>query len=103
MRAGPRDYSPQSVSLAKTQGRQARTSLDVRLYVFARAAIACLIVLLADHAAEATEPRAAPGGFRLATFSADVTPPLGHPLLGGATVTPVAARIDDRLFAADSC
>lgn len=37
--------------------------------------------------------------FRLATFSADVTPPLGHPLLAGATVAPPASRIDDRLFA----
>ena len=37
--------------------------------------------------------------FRLATFSADVTPPLGHPLLAGATVAPTASRIDDRLFA----
>src|SRR5262245_64738150 len=38
-------------------------------------------------------------GFRLATFSAEVTPPLGHPLLAGATVAPDAKRIDDPLFA----
>src|SRR5436305_11289215 len=38
-------------------------------------------------------------GFRLATFSAEVTPPVGHPLLAGATVTPNAKRIDDPLFA----
>src|SRR5205823_5090329 len=38
-------------------------------------------------------------GFRLATFSAEVTPPIGHPLLAGATVTPNAKRIDDPLFA----
>src|SRR5215468_4440159 len=38
-------------------------------------------------------------GFRLATFSAEVTPPIGHPLLAGATVTPDARRIDDPLFA----
>jgi len=37
--------------------------------------------------------------FRIATFSADVTPPVGHPLLAGATVTPDAKRIDDPLFA----
>jgi hypothetical protein len=37
--------------------------------------------------------------FRLATFSADVTPPIGHPLLAGATVTPPAKSIDDPLFA----
>jgi len=36
-------------------------------------------------------------GFRLATFSADVTPPLGHALCGGM-VAP-AARIDDPLSA----
>lgn len=38
-------------------------------------------------------------GFRLATFSAEVTPPVGHPLLAGATVAPDAKRIDDPLFA----
>src|SRR5262249_38734212 len=38
-------------------------------------------------------------GFRLATFSVEVTPPVGHPLLAGATVTPDAKRIDDPLFA----
>ncbi len=37
--------------------------------------------------------------FRLATFSADVTPPLGHPLLGGTTTPPPAHAIDDPLFA----
>jgi hypothetical protein len=35
--------------------------------------------------------------FRLATFSADVTPPLGHPLLGGHLMP--ARTIDDPLFA----
>ena len=39
------------------------------------------------------------GRFHLARFSADVTPPLGHPLLAGATITPPARRIDDRLQA----
>lgn len=59
--------------------------------------LACLgaALTIAVAAAQAGEPR----GFRLATFSADVTPPLGHPLLGGATVAPTASRIDDRLFA----
>ena len=37
--------------------------------------------------------------FRIATFSSDVTPPIGHPLLANATRTPIASRIDDRLFA----
>ncbi|MDB5338227.1 MAG: hypothetical protein JWN70_3846 [Planctomycetaceae bacterium] len=37
--------------------------------------------------------------FRLATFSSDVTPPLGHPLLAGATIAPPVKRIDDPLFA----
>lgn len=37
--------------------------------------------------------------FRLATFSADVTPPLGHPLIGGATTPPGAKEIADPLFA----
>ena len=50
-------------------------------------------------AAAGAEARAAAPTFRLATFSADVTPPLGHPLLAGATVAPPAGRIDDRLYA----
>ena len=37
--------------------------------------------------------------YRLATFFADVTPPVGHPLLGGATITPPVKRVDDPLFA----
>jgi hypothetical protein len=36
--------------------------------------------------------------FRLATFEADVTPPLGHPLLGGTTTPPPAHAIDDPLL-----
>jgi hypothetical protein len=39
----------------------------------------------------------APDGLRLATFVAEVTPPLKHPLMGGG-IAP-AARIDDPLFA----
>lgn len=35
--------------------------------------------------------------FRLATFAADVTPPLASPLLGGVTVVPPAKAIDDPL------
>src|SRR5690242_1346037 len=37
--------------------------------------------------------------FRLATFSADVTPPLGHPLLAGVSTPPPTSRIDDPLLA----
>jgi hypothetical protein len=37
------------------------------------------------------------GPFRLGVFSADVTPPVGHPLLGG--MLPAAASIADPLFA----
>src|SRR5262245_60607290 len=35
--------------------------------------------------------------YRLATFAADVTPPLGHPLMGGG-IAP-AKKIDDPLYA----
>lgn len=38
-----------------------------------------------------------PPTFRLATFTAEVTPPLGHALMGGG-IAP-AARVDDPLFA----
>jgi hypothetical protein len=48
--------------------------------------------LLHPLQAEAAEPP-----LQLTTFSADVTPPLGHPCMGGG-VAPVA-RIDDPLFA----
>ncbi len=37
--------------------------------------------------------------FRIALFSAVVTPPLGHPLLGGTTTPPPAHAIDDPLSA----
>ncbi|MGE0756749.1 MAG: sialidase family protein [Pirellulaceae bacterium] len=42
---------------------------------------------------------AKPASFQLATFSADVTPPLGHSLLGGTTTPPPAHAIDDPLLA----
>jgi len=42
-------------------------------------------------------PAPARGEYRLAIFSADVTPPLGHPCMGGG-IKP-AERIDDPLFA----
>jgi hypothetical protein len=42
------------------------------------------------------EARAAEGGYQLATFVADVTPPLGHALMGGG-IAP-ARRIEDPLF-----
>ncbi len=41
--------------------------------------------------------RAAAPAYQLAAFSTDVTPPIGHPLMGGG-ITP-AQRIDDPLFA----
>ena len=41
--------------------------------------------------------RADEAEYRLAIFSADVTPPLGHPCMGGG-IRP-AERIDDPLFA----
>lgn len=54
-------------------------------------------LLLAEMTpADESEPRKS--SFRIATFSADVTPPLGSPLLGGATVTPAVKAIDDPLF-----
>src|SRR5687767_824613 len=46
----------------------------------------------------ALESLAAPaGGFRLASFSADVTPPIGHPLLAG--LVPPTKAVDDLLSA----
>lgn len=42
-------------------------------------------------------PAAAAPAYQLATFTAEVTPPLGHPLMGGG-VAP-AQKIDDPLFA----
>ena len=51
------------------------------------------VLLLAGCAA----PQGAEGGFRIATFQADVTPPIGHPLCGGM-VAP-AARVEDPLSA----
>ncbi len=47
---------------------------------------------------DAAEPAVEPGRFRLAVFSADVTPPLGMPLLGNASFVPPAQGIDDPLF-----
>jgi hypothetical protein len=57
-----------------------------------RQALGSLAALALPAAAE--EPR---GGYRLATFSAEVTPPIGHPCMGGG-IDPVRA-IDDPLFA----
>ena len=56
---------------------------------------AALGMVLGGQASNKTEG----AEFRLATFSADVTPPLGHPLLGGTTTPPPAHAIDDPLFA----
>ena len=58
-------------------------------------AIPGAIALAAGCRTPQTSLRAA--SFRLATFSADVTPPLGHALMGGG-IAP-AARVDDPLFA----
>jgi len=54
--------------------------------------VLALLILAGCSGVPAAEP-----GFRIATFSADVTPPLGHALCGGM-VAP-AARIADPLFA----
>lgn len=47
--------------------------------------------------AGANSPAAATPMYQLATFTAEVTPPLGHPLMGGG-IAP-AQKIDDPLFA----
>ena len=52
------------------------------------------LCLLATNSLSAAEP-----GYRLATFRSDVTPPIGHPLLAGATVAPPAKSIVDPLYA----
>lgn len=57
-----------------------------------RAALGTMAVL-GSSALAADRP-----GFRLATFSVDVTPPPGCPLLGGATVVPPSKGVDDPLF-----
>src|SRR5262245_5702264 len=54
-------------------------------------------LLAASLAAPVALARAADGSLTLATFSADVTPPLGHPLMGGG-IKP-AERIEDSLDA----
>jgi hypothetical protein len=62
-----------------------------------RRTTALLLLALAPLLLGTTARAADKPAFRLATFSADVTPPLGHPCMGGG-VAP-AARIDDPLFA----
>lgn len=61
-----------------------------------------LIILLAACHFGWSDAQTAPARdeatYRLATFAADVTPPLGCPLLGGATVTPAVKGVDDPLF-----
>jgi hypothetical protein len=59
-----------------------------------RAALGILASSLGGLALDAWA--AAAGQFQLATFVADVTPPLGHPLMGGG-IAP-AQRIEDPLF-----
>lgn len=59
-----------------------------------QALLAALIVVLAVVLARRTPPDAE---FRLAIFSVDVTPPVGHPSMGGG-IKPVV-EVDDPLFA----
>jgi len=56
-----------------------------------------LVALTAAGLANMDHAEAASGVFRLSTFSADVTPPIGHALLAGAC--PPARRVVDPLFA----
>lgn len=46
-----------------------------------------------------TTSQLAAAEFRLATFSTDVTPLLGHPLLAGVSSPPPVIRVDDPLYA----
>jgi hypothetical protein len=62
------------------------------------AAMGAITVLEMATPAVIAQPAPQPkDGFRLATFEADVTPPLGHPLIGG--LRPPAKAIADRLTA----
>jgi hypothetical protein len=54
-------------------------------------------LLLALGLLTGIEARAADPTFRIATFSAEVTPPLGHPLMGGG-IAP-AKKVEDPLYA----
>ena len=60
-----------------------------------REALAVLALLAGTGSAGRAFPTAGP--FRLATFAADVTPPVGHPLLAG--LAPPVAAVDDPLEA----
>ncbi|MFN0196011.1 MAG: hypothetical protein ACKVT0_04655 [Planctomycetaceae bacterium] len=61
-----------------------------KICVFVAAMIAILGIALSQlPAAE----------FQLATFSADATPPFGHPLIGGASSVAPVSRVDDPQFA----
>ncbi|WP_205679035.1 hypothetical protein [Aquisphaera insulae] len=70
--------------------RPNRAAVEINRREALGAVAACLAVgpVVADPAAS---------GFRLATFAADVTPPAGHPLMGGG-IAP-AAEVMDRLSA----
>lgn len=60
-----------------------------------------LVLLIATMLTAVREPRFASGAespFSLATFQADVTPPVGHPLSAGLGIKPVIAVVDP-LFA----
>jgi hypothetical protein len=62
-------------------------------WIGAASLLYCGIVMAGDQSRAADEP----GTFRLATFSADVTPPLGHRLLTGRRM--LAEAVDDPLEA----
>ncbi|MBM4070489.1 MAG: hypothetical protein FJ271_16265 [Planctomycetes bacterium] len=56
-------------------------------------ALLSMVLFVAPQGATAQEKPV----YRLATFAADVTPPLGSPLLGGVTVVPPTKAVDDSL------
>jgi len=66
----------------------------VRLQCVAISLAVGLFLSLATSILQATDAKAP---FQLATFSADVTPPVGHPLL--ANLVPPATAVNDPLFA----
>ena len=62
-----------------------------------REALKSIAVFLAGGAGIGGLGSSGEPSFRIAPFSADVTPPLGHPLMGGGILP--AAKIDDALSA----
>jgi len=84
--SAPRRYKPSFVRGA--------TNAGFRRAPFIRLCTAFSLLLIRDL--NAADPQVEQPGFKLATFSADVTPPIGHPLLGG--LSPRAAAVKDPLF-----